>query len=136
MNTWARYSVRLIAALIFLAAGIGHFLARDTLARFIPPYLPAAGALVLISGAFEIAGGIGLLVDRFRRWAAWGLSAMLVSFLPANLFMALNPADAGLPEVPEAIFWLRIAVLPLMVWCLFWCTRGNPATRAGFRNHG
>lgn len=116
-----------IAALVFIAAGLGHFLFPEALARFIPPYLPAPATLVLISGGFEIVGGVGLFSSRFRRWAAWGLSAMLISFLPANLFMAVHPADAGLPGVPIAVFWGRIALLPVMIWCLLWCTR--PATQ-------
>ena len=116
-----------IAALLFTVAGLGHFLALQTLVRFIPPYLPAPEELVLLSGIFEIAGGVGLMLPRFRRWAAWGLSAMLISFLPANIFMAGHPAEAGLPGVPTVVFWGRIALLPVMIWCLLWCTR--PADR-------
>ena len=130
MYTRIQHATRLTAAFVFTMAGVGHFLFlfRDTLARFIPPYLPAAAALVLISGVFEVAGGVGLLLFRSRRWAAWGLSAMLISFLPANLFMAVHPAEAGFPGVPKGIFWVRIALLPLMVWCLFWCTHSKPTT--------
>ncbi len=123
MYTRTQHAAQMIAALVFMVAGVAHFLLPDTLIRFIPPYLPAAAALVAISGVFEIAGSAGLLLGRFRRWAAWGLSAMLVSFLPANLFMAMHPAEAGFPGVPKVIFWARIALLPLMVWCLLWCTR-------------
>ncbi len=127
MYTLTQRAAQAIAALVFIVAGLGHLLFSEALARFIPPYIPAPVALVLISGGLEIAGGVGLSQPRSRRWAAWGLSALLVSFLPANLFMATHPADAGLPSIPTAVFWGRIALLPVMVWSLLWCTR--PATR-------
>ncbi len=121
--TSTQRAAQAIAALVFIVAGLGHFLFSEALARFIPPYIPAPVALVLISGGFEIAGGVGLFLPRSRRWAAWGLSALLVSFLPANLFMATHPTDAGFPGIPIAVLWGRIALLPVMVWSLLWCTR-------------
>lgn len=121
-------AVQWIAALLFTVAGLGHFLSPESLIRFIPPYLPDPATLVLLSGIAEVAGGMGLLLPRFRRIAAWGLAAMLISFLPANIYMAAHPAEAGLASVPTVVFWARIALLPVMIWCLLWCSR--PAGRA------
>jgi uncharacterized membrane protein len=109
------------AATIFATAGIAHFLVPAPLARMIPPYLPVHFALVLVSGLFEIGGGIGLLVPRLRRMAAWGLSALLVAILPANVHMALHPADAGFGACPSQLFWIRILLLPFFIWGLLWC---------------
>ena len=114
--------IRTAAAVIFISTGIGHFVLPRTLAKFVPPYLPAAMALVLLSGVFELAGGIGLLLPRFRRAAAFGLSALLVAILPANIYMVTNPAEAGLAGVPVALFWIRIIMLPMMIWGLLWST--------------
>jgi uncharacterized membrane protein len=118
------------AALVFLVAGIAHFVAVEMLARFIPPWLPAPVALVWISGAVEVAGGAGLLVAGFRRGAAWMLSLMLVSFLPANIFMATHPLEAGVGGLPVLVLWTRIALLPVMVGGLFWAAgvRRGPGT--------
>ncbi len=55
------------------------------------------------------------------------MSALLVSFLPANLFMATHPADAGPPSIPTAVFRGRIALLPVMVWSLLMV---HPASNA------
>ncbi len=118
-------------AMLFIRAGVGHFLFSTALGRFIPPYLPDALQLVLISGVFEMAGGVAMLLTRFRRPAAWGLSAMLISFLPANIFMGMHPAEAGLPGVPPGIFWARIVLLPFMVWGLVWCTRPRSPDSGG-----
>lgn len=109
-------------ATIFAIAGIAHFLVPAPLTRMIPPYLPAHFALVLVSGLFEIAGGIGLLVPRLRRTAAWGLSALLVAILPANVYMAIHPAEAGFGAFPSLLLWIRILLLPVFIWGLLWCS--------------
>jgi uncharacterized membrane protein len=110
------------AATIFATAGIAHFLVPAPLTRMIPPYLPAHFALVLVSGLFEIAGGIGLLVPRLRRTAAWGLSALLVAILPANVYMAIHPAETGFGAFPSLLLWIRILLLPVFIWGLLWCS--------------
>lgn len=123
MYTPAQRALQTMWAMVFIGAGVGHFLFSAALSQFIPTYLPGALALVLISEVFEIAGGVGMFLPRFRRMAAWGSSALLISFLPANIFMGMHPVEAGFPGVPAGVFWARIAILPAMVWCLLWCTR-------------
>jgi uncharacterized membrane protein len=49
----------------------------------------------------ELVGGIGLLIRRTARLAAWGLVALLVAIFPANIYVALTGANAaGLPSSP------------------------------------
>ena len=81
-----------------VAIGVLHFVRVDDFARTIPAWLPSARALVWVSGACEIAGGLGLLHRRTRRAAAWGLVALYVAVFPANLNMALH--HIGLGEAP------------------------------------
>ena len=80
--------------------------------------LPAPLALVYVSGVFEILGGVGLLVPPVRRWAAYGLIALLVAVFPANLHMAVNAAqfasEGGFPE------WMLYARLPMQVLLVVW----------------
>ena len=52
-----------------------------------PPYLPYHRPLVLLSGVFEVALGVLLLVPRFSRLAAWGLIALLIAVFPANIYL-------------------------------------------------
>ena len=95
--------------------------------RAMPPYLPWHLGLVYLSGVFEVAGGIGLLVPRVRVAAAWGLIALYVAVFPANVHMALHAdelvvmregrvahhgpcADRATHEAVEAVFDRRIVV--------------------------
>jgi uncharacterized membrane protein len=70
---------------------------------------------VLISGAAEIAGGLGVLFPPTRRAAAWGLVLLLVAVWPANLWMAQHPER--FPGIPMWALWLRLPLqLPLIWW--------------------
>jgi len=77
-----------------------------------PEALPWHLALVYVSGAAEILGGIGLLVPKTRRAAAWGLLLLLLAVFPANINMAVNEIYVGgMPHEP----WLLWARLPMQL---------------------
>lgn len=83
-----------------------------------PPLLPAPRLLVAISGAAEIAGGLGLLLPRLRKAAAWGLVLLLLAVFPANLYMAI--AHQRFPNFPAWTLWAR---LPLQLPIIWWAWR-------------
>ena len=111
---------RTVMSVGYVAAGSLHYLATATYMRIMPGYLPAHRELVLISGAAEIAGGLGLLVPQSRsgqpgRSAAWGLVALLIAVFPANVTMIAE--HARFPQVPLWAAWLRLPLqLPLLWW--------------------
>jgi len=103
---------------LYAVAGVGHFVVTRAYERVMPDYLPAHHALVLVSGAAEIAGGIGVLIPATRRFAAWGLVLLLIAVWQANLWMAQHPWLT--PGVPVWALWVR---LPLQVPLLWWAWR-------------
>jgi uncharacterized membrane protein len=106
---------------LFIAAGVNHFRTPDFYVRIMPPYLPWHYELVLVSGAFELLGGIALLVPRFQVAAAWGLIALLVAVFPANVHMALHAEDY--PRFPPAVLWGRLPLQAVFVAWAYWFTR-------------
>jgi uncharacterized membrane protein len=94
--------------------------------KIMPPYLPWPLAMVYVSGAAEILGGLGLLIPRVRRSAALGLVALLIAVFPANIYMATNPVEAGAGSLPQAALWGRLLLQPLLIWWVLWCTRPFP----------
>lgn len=114
-----RSSVRWLAAVFFIIAGSMHLLMPAPYLKIMPPWIPWHLALVYISGAAEIAGGMGLLIPNLRRAAAWGLVALLVAVFPANIYMATE----HIPQTsPAWILWARLPLQPLMIWWVLWCT--------------
>lgn len=108
----------------FVAAGLAHFVWPDRYASIVPPYLPAPLLLVYISGAFEVLGGLGVLLPASRRAAGWGLVLLLGAVFPANLHMALHPADFA-HLAPAWALWLRLPLqLVFVAWAL-WATRSE-----------
>ncbi len=106
---------RVALAVLFLGAGAMHFVIPAAYMRIMPPYLPAPATLVWVSGACEMLGGAGLLLPFSWRVAAWGLVALLIAVMPANVQMALD--HAHWPKIPEWALWLRLPMqLPLIAW--------------------
>ena len=106
----------------FVIGGVLHFVFPANYMNIMPPWLPAHYALVLISGASEIAGGLGVLYAPTRRLAGWGLIALSVAVLPANLQMALNYQAAGAPQLQQALLWLRLPLQGLLIWWIWRAT--------------
>jgi uncharacterized membrane protein len=114
---------RLLLAILFIAAGTLHFLIPQTYVRIMPPYIPAHLLLVHISGACEILGGLGLVFSPpIRSLAAWGLVALLITVMPANIYMATD--HASYPSIPAWALYLRLPLqLPLIWWAWLYTRR-------------
>jgi uncharacterized membrane protein len=112
-----------LAAVFYIAGGANHFITPSFYLKIMPPYIPFHLAMVNISGVAEIAGGLGLLLARVRRAAAWGLVALLIAVFPANIYMATNPVEAGAASLPHAALYGRLLLQPLFIWWVLWCTK-------------
>lgn len=120
---------RAILAAVFIAAGILHFLLVDFYAGIVPDWLPAHRLLVMVSGVAEIAGGVGLLLQRTRRAAGWGLLLLLAAVWPANfqMFFAARTEDA--PFIEQAILLARLPLQLVIAWWV-WRAAGLHLHRA------
>lgn len=121
-----------VAAAFYVVAGAMHFIRPAPYLKIMPPYIPWHAALVRISGAFEILGGLGLLVPSTRRAAAWGLVALLLAVFPANIYMALHPVEAGAASIAPVLLWLRLPLQAFLIWWVLWCTQRNPLSSSAF----
>ena len=113
--------LKVLFAILFIAAGILHFVNPDFFVRIVPPVLPAPLFLVYLSGFFEIALGILLLIPKFSRFAAFGLIALLIAVFPANIYMALNPQNFA--EYNPLALYLRLPIQFLLMAWAFWFTK-------------
>ena len=95
-------------AVFFIYFGIDHFINPDFYLSIMPPSFPLHEEAVYISGFFEIIGGLGVLIHRFRKIAGWGLFALLIAVYPANIYMAITPN--AFPDIPIYILYFRLAL--------------------------
>lgn len=114
-------ALRIVLALVFIGAGITHFLpaVQRTMAAMIPPRMRRPGLaspvnLVLFTGVCEVAGGLGLLFPPTTVAAGIALIIFLAAVFPANAYAARYPKRFGrvaIPFVPRLIGQLILMIL-------------------------
>ena len=115
----------------YVVAGVMHFVVPEAYVQVMPPVLPAPLALVYLSGIAEVALGVGVLVPQTRRYAAWGLVALLVAVFPANVYMAtsgvvVQGTPFGTLDPSAAERWGRLPLQAVLVAWAWWYTRPTP----------
>lgn len=120
---------RLFIAVSMVVVGVLHFVRPSGFVRIVPSFLPAPLLLVHVSGFFEILGGLGLLVGRVHRAAAFGLIALFIAVFPANINMAANDIQPEGGHLPVALLWLRLPFQALFIGVAWWLSRSPVGTR-------
>ncbi len=115
------------AALLFVGAGCLHFLKANSYVKIMPAYVPFPLAMVYVSGAAEIAGGLGLLIPAVRRYAGWGLVALLIAVFPANVNMAANRIQVTEHPLPAALLWARLPLQLVLIGWVIWSFQSTDA---------
>ena len=100
-------------AVVYVAAGINHFVNPRMYVKIIPPYFPKPKALNYLAGAAEVLLGVALLFPLTRSEAAWGIIALLVAVFPANWYM-YRQGSFGIPR------WILLLRLPLQAVLIAW----------------
>jgi len=117
-------ALRYVLSVLMIGAGIYHFAKPEPFIKIVPDWLPMPRALVLVSGFFEIAGGVGLLIKRVQKFSAWGLAALFVAVFPANVYMAVNRITLGIPALNNSlILWGRLPFQAVLIAWAWWYTR-------------
>jgi uncharacterized membrane protein len=110
---------RAFVFLWFFIGGIMHFVATDTEARIVPPYIAWPVAAVLVSGVFELLGAVGILLPATRKAAGVGLFLLTLAVTPAHFYMLQRPELFG---VPMWALWLRLPIQVALLALIWWST--------------
>ena len=116
---------RLLLAALFLFAGVVHLWKTDFFLPIMPPLVPYPRFCIILSGIFEILGGVGLLVPirLVQISSGIGLTLLLIAVFPANIYMAAeNIRIHGFPAHPW-MGWARLPLQPLLIAGVLWVTR-------------
>lgn len=119
--------LRALLAGAMIAVGVMHFTNEPFFTRIVPSWLPMAKLLVYVSGVFEIALGVLVLVPKTRRFAGLGLTALYVAVFPANINMVLHPELGG--TLPTWALWARLPFQILFILFALWVTEALPKKR-------
>ena len=100
-------------ALLYLAAGINHFINPKFYLKIIPPSLPYPEWINWISGAAEIILAIALVISKTQTLAAWGIIALLIAVFPANVY---HFQKGWRKKKMIFILALRLPIQGLLIW--------------------
>lgn len=114
-----REAGRYALAVMFVFTGVSHFTEmKHDFAAMIPSPLPNGLWVIYLTGAFQIAGAIGMLIPWTRRLAGICLVLLLIAMFPANVYAALN--DILLGGRPPTTLWLRTPMQLLYIAMVWW----------------
>jgi uncharacterized membrane protein len=125
---WMQWALRVAVALPLLVSGIAHFTRTALVMTLIPPFFPYRPQLVLVSGAMELAGALGLLLPAFTRTASACLAVLMIAIFPANVYAAnQNVGGLHMPSVPVRLAMQVVYILLLLIagWGVPRRTRGS-----------
>ena len=107
----------------YIYIGIRHFIDPDFFLAIMPDYLPLHLEAVYLSGVFEILLGGMLLFKKYRKFAGWGLIALLIAVFPANIYLAQNEVAQQTLNISQTTAIVRLPFQALFIGLAYWHTK-------------
>ncbi len=112
-----------LLGLVYILAGINHFVNPDFYLPLIPDYFPNQTLFNYASGAGEILAGITVLIPSTRKFGCNAILFLLIAFLPAHIYFIQK--GGCLSEslcVPVWVAWVRLIVIhPILLYWAYTC---------------
>ncbi|MFS0561424.1 hypothetical protein AB1K91_11840 [Terribacillus sp. 179-K 1B1 HS] len=113
-----------VFSLMFIVAGILHFVLDDGFTAMLPTYVPLRYTLIYLTGIAEILLAIGLLVPATRKLTAIFAVIYLIAIFPANIYSAVYDIPVpGFEETNQALLYIRLLAQPALIWWVWKVTR-------------
>jgi uncharacterized membrane protein len=118
----AQWAVLALLSLVYAVAGWAHLDSPDGFLAITPEWVPYPAQVIYWTGIAEIAGAIGLWVNRLRPAAAIGLALYAVCVWPANINHAINGIAFGGATLSWAYHGPRLLLQPVLIWAPLWAS--------------
>lgn len=103
-----------LLAVLFIIAGIIHFVKPKFYLKIMPDYIPLHKEMVFLSGITEVVSGFLLLFPSLQHWGALLIILQLIAFFPVHIHMFFDKKKAmGLPDWG---LWVRLALQFVMIY--------------------
>ncbi|WP_182865175.1 DoxX family protein [Rhodopirellula sp. JC639] len=134
-NLVSVFSAVLGIALVFAFTGIGHFVKTQPMSEMLPSAVPLKIPLIYLTGVLELTAAAAVLVPRLRRHVGWCLILMLLSFLPVNIYAAINRMGMGGHQWGPSYLLIRVPLqMVLISWVWYFAVRASHGAAAGKGN--
>jgi uncharacterized membrane protein len=127
MMRYVKIITKWLFAVLFIAAGVNHFLNEPFYLRIMPDYIPQSlhRPAVIVSGAFEVLLGVLLVIPPTTRLAAWGIIALLIAVFPANIYAFQHSEEIF--DISKSQHFIRLPLQGVMIAWAYWYTRPERA---------
>lgn len=111
-----RTATFIILAIVLLLSGVAHLFYAEFYAEMIPEFIPKTWTNISV-GIIELGIGIGFLLKKYQRQAAWAFTVLMIIFLPIHIWDATKEVPAiGSP----LIAYIRIAFQFFLIYTGYW----------------
>ena len=125
---------RLAMAVMLIFTGVAHFVYAAGMEAMLPDWVPFRKLIVYLTGFFEFAGAVGLLLPGYYKAAGRWLIVFLIAVVPANIYAAMHhidPLTGGTDgHGPDYLFFRIPLQLFFILWIYFSAIR-LPSVRFG-----
>jgi uncharacterized membrane protein len=104
-----------LMSLLYILAGINHFVHPLFYIDIVPHYFPEAALMVSASGVCEFVFGLFLFPAATRKSAAWLIILMLIVFFTVHVQMIID----NYPTQGKS-FWIAVIRFPLQFVLIYW----------------
>ncbi len=111
-------------SLMFLFAGVGHFINTQIMTQLLPSWVPMPMLVIYITGIIGFVVAAGLLNSGTRRDFGWIAIILFILFLPADIYGAYSRVELGGHELGLKYLVLRIPLQMIFIFWAYWfCIR-------------
>lgn len=105
----------------YISVGVLHFINPSFFLAIMPPFLPFHLELVYLSGFCEILLGSTLMIEKYRKVAAWSLILLLIAVYPANIYLAYDENAQQALEISSFMAsWVRLPLQFVFIGIAYW----------------
>ena len=127
-HTFARNIVGFVLGIPFIWIGYQHFASPDGFNEIVPDYLGWPLFWTLLSGGFEIALGLGIMIPISRRWSEKILFALVIAMSLANLNMWINDIPFNGTKLSTTGHLIRWTIQIILLIAILWLGEVIPRT--------
>jgi len=108
----------------YLFAGVNHFIDPGFYLPLIPPFFKNPELINILAGIAEVLLTVLVIPKATRKWAVYGIIAMLIAFIPSHVyFIQIGSCIEGGLCAPEWVGWARLVVIhPILI---YWAYRAK-----------
>ncbi|NIQ12902.1 MAG: hypothetical protein GTO02_00365 [Candidatus Dadabacteria bacterium] len=113
-------------SLVFMVAGVGHFIKTEEMMLMLPTWLPLLKVGVILTGILEIVLAIAILKKDYRKILGVFIIFLMLIFLMVNINAAYYKVPFGGHELGLRYLLIRVPLqFVFIIWVYYFCVKNS-----------